>query len=335
MQIKKQGFRGSRSLPGHDVKLSSEARKRLKWMDYYEGRGRNAALTARYFGISRETFHSWRRRYDPSDLCSLEGRSHRPRRVRRPTWSAELYEAVRDLRREEGWGKDKLAAELRKRGRKASVSMVGRILGALKRRGELKEPARRKVWAQPRTVVRPYAIRKPKDYEISKPGDLVEIDTLDVRPRPGTGWKQFTGCDVVSRWNVAGLHGRATAGLAGEFCQRLEERMPFPIRAVQVDGGSEFKEEFEQECRRRGWLLFVLPPRSPKLNGHVERAHRTHREEFYQRTDLAEQLAGANRQLMAWERKYNTARPHQSLGYLTPAEYVARWRGMSGNEAVT
>jgi len=27
--------------------------------------------------------------------------------------------------------------------------------------------------------------------------------------------------------------------------------------------------------------FFELPPRSPKLNGHVERANRTHREEFY------------------------------------------------------
>jgi hypothetical protein len=29
----------------------------------------------------------------------------------------------------------------------------------------------------------------------------------------------------------------------------------------------------------QGSHLFVLPPRSPKLNGHVERAHRTHTEE--------------------------------------------------------
>jgi len=59
--------------------------------------------------------------------------------------------------------------------------------------------------------------------------------------------------------------------------------MPFPIRAIQVDGGSEFQDVFEEECQRRGIKLFVLPPRSPKLNGHVERAQRTHTEEFYER----------------------------------------------------
>ncbi len=59
--------------------------------------------------------------------------------------------------------------------------------------------------------------------------------------------------------------------------------MPFRIAALQVDG-SEFAAEFEQACQARSLPLFVLPPRSPKLNGHVERAHRTHNEEFYEVT---------------------------------------------------
>ena len=39
-----------------------------------------------------------------------------------------------------------------------------------------------------------------------------------------------------------------------------------------------------------GTDLFVLPPRSPKLNGHVERAQRTHKEEFYEVRDLPDSL---------------------------------------------
>ena len=35
-------------------------------------------------------------------------------------------------------------------------------------------------------------------------------------------------------------------------------------------------------CTRSGGLL---PPRSPKLNGHVERGQRTHTEEFYELYD--------------------------------------------------
>jgi hypothetical protein len=37
----------------------------------------------------------------------------------------------------------------------------------------------------------------------------------------------------------------------------------------------------EQACDDMGMKLFVLPSRSPKLNGHVERAQSTHTDEFY------------------------------------------------------
>ena len=30
----------------------------------------------------------------------------------------------------------------------------------------------------------PYAVRKPKQYAVSAPGDLVQVDTLNVRPVP-------------------------------------------------------------------------------------------------------------------------------------------------------
>ena len=95
-------------------------------------------------------------------------------------------------------------------------------------------------------------------------------------------------------------------------------KMPFAVRAIQVDGGSEFAAEFERECERPRVRLFVLPPRSPKLNGHVERAQRTHTEEFYEIYDGDLEVGPLNRALRHWEQVYNTVRPHQSLGYLTP-----------------
>ena len=82
-------------------------------------------------------------------------------------------------------------------------------------------------------------------------------------------------------------HIRLAGGHAGNLRERraildaIVERMPFPVKAIQVDGGSESQGEFEDACRQRGILLFVLPPHSPKLNGYVERAHRTRVEEFY------------------------------------------------------
>jgi len=59
----------------------------------------------------------------------------------------------------------------------------------------------------------------------------------------------------------------------------MQVRMLFVIKAIQVDGGSEFESVFKEECQKRNIKLFVLPPRSPKLNGCVERAQKTHIEE--------------------------------------------------------
>ena len=49
----------------------------------------------------------------------------------------------------------------------------------------------------------------------------------------------------------------------------------------------------------------------------------THTEEFYEVTDAEPELVAFQVELRAWETVYNTIRPHQSLGYLTPAEYLA------------
>jgi putative transposase len=303
--------------------LSRDATRRLKWFDYYHSHGQNARLTCRYYGISPQTFYRWKGRYDSRHLGSLEGRSHRPRRLRQPTWSSELAQEVFRLREQYSrWGKDKLSELLRERGRQVSVSMVGRILHRLKERGILKEPVPNHVSARKRLRQRPFATRKPKDYRVKETGDIVQIDTLDLRPLPGVLFKHFTAHDVVSKWNVMSVHRQANASIAAHFLDILNERMPFPVKAIQVDGGPEFEAVFEKECQIRGIRLFVLPPRSPKLNGGVERAHRTHTEEFYEVTDCTFDLAELREKLLEWEHIYNTIRPHQALRYLTPLKFL-------------
>jgi transposase InsO family protein len=55
----------------------------------------------------------------------------------------------------------------------------------------------------------------------------------------------------------------------------------------------------------------------------VERANRTHTEEFYECSVADPTVAALGAELRAWEVTYNTVRPHQALCYLTPAEYLA------------
>ena len=319
----------ARQLARLGKRLSRAARTRLQWMLFYHFNGRNARRTCRHFGISRQTFYRWKRRFHRHDLTTLEEHSHRPHKVRKSTWTAEIAERVLSLRKQyPRWGKDKLVVLLRRERCSVSTSMVGRILADLKRRGALHEPPRPAVLRQARRKLRnrPWAIRKPKHWRIEQPGDLVEIDTKEIRMRDGVILKHFSARDVVSRWDVVEVHRRATSLAAARFLDTLLDRLPFPVKALQVDGGSQFAAEFEQACQQKELPLFVLPPKSPKLNGHVERSNRTHNEEFYEVQAESDQPLVLNRQLLRWEKIYNCVRPHQSLAYLTPLEFITRWK---------
>src|SRR5438067_11554102 len=99
MQVHDGELPRARQLARTAKELGREARARLDWMDYYR-RCQNVALTCRHFGISRQRFYRWQKRYDPHNLASLEGRSHRPHRHRQPTWSPALADRVPALRRQ-------------------------------------------------------------------------------------------------------------------------------------------------------------------------------------------------------------------------------------------
>lgn len=310
--------------------LSPEARRRLRWMDYYVTHGRNAARTCRHFDISRETFYRWWRRYDPRRLQSLEDdrRTRRPRRVRQPETPPDLVAVIRAAREAHPrWGKRKLAVVLRREGWTVSVSTVGRTLARLRARGRLHEPpvVVAQVKRQKGRRRRPYARRKPWGYVPHQPGDLVQVDTTTITLYPAVRRVHFTARDMVSRKDVLAAYKVGTSTAAAHFLREALPRMGFPIRALQIDGGSEFKAHFEAACQALGIQLFVLPPRSPKLNGQVERGHRTHQEEFYELVEVPEDLAAHNALLRAHEETYNSIRPHQALGYLTPNEFVARY----------
>lgn len=314
--------RGTTALSRLSPELSKRAKQRFQWIEHLRMH-RNKSLTCRYFGISRPTLDRALQRYRPERLASLEDRKSRPVRRRTPTWTPALAEAVRmERERYPCWGKEKIAVLLRAQGWQVSTSMVGRIITDLRRRGVLRLPMRASVAARKRASPRPYATRKPKGWAVLEPGDLLQFDTQKQMPEPGVTIHHFGARDTVSRWDVVGVYSRATARNGRDFLQQVLTRMPFVVKAVQIDGGSEFKAEFEEACAALSLPLFILPPHSPKLNGRVERSHRTHEEEFYQCYDGDFTLAELRPALRAWEDVYNRIRPHQALGYLTPTLWL-------------
>ena len=308
-----------RGLPNAPT-LSAEAHYRLRCLEHAARTSVRAASLV--FGVPVSTIYRWRKLYRPDDLTSLESRSRRPHRTRRATWTAAHEEAVLALRQQyPRMGKLPLQVLLRRQGIRLSASMIGRMLASLRRRKLLREPHAGRV----RTVrpQRPYATRVPKDKrQPTVPGQLIQLDTMHLRPLPGVERRQFTAVDVVTRCAVVGVRATSSAGTATAFLDELVARMPVPIQAIQVDGGSEFMAGFETACQERQIALYVLPPRSPKLNGRVERLNGTTRREFWECYDGDLDLPPVQDALRAWEVTYNTIRPHQALGYETPHAFL-------------
>lgn len=278
---------------------------------------------ARLIGVPLSNLYRWRKRCRANRVGGLRSRSRRPRRCPRKRWSPALTRRLIQLRKQyPGWGKRKLAVLLQREGYAVSESTVGRRISDLLRRGRIaRSPRRARRERLPRT--RPWAKRGWGGL-VKTVGQVVQVDTMTVTPHYGFRFKQFTAVDVASRHLVGALYARATATCAARFLGQVLARMPFPVRAIQVDGGSEFHAEFEQACQARAIPLIVLPPRSPKMNSRVEYVHGTCRREFYECTEMAADLEGARRQWSVWEDTYNRVRPHESLDLKTPIEYITR-----------
>jgi putative transposase len=303
--------------------MSPDAAKRLRWMDYYSRSG-NARLTCRYFGISAQTFYRWKNRFDPYDLTTLEEQSRRPRRVRQSETPLKVVERIKKLREERPrWGRDKLAVLLKREGIEISGSTVGREMAKLKARGLLMEPenVRQAKLARKRRRKPRYATRKPKGYKVEAPGDLVEVDTLRTRLIPNEERFHFSAWDQISKFVGMKAYKRQTSSAAADFLYHLKTKFPFRIKAIQIDGGSEFMDQFEEACRRARVQLFLNPPHRPELNGGVERSNRTFREEFYEVEDVSLDVGEHNKQLAKYEYCHNYIRPHRALDMLTPYEY--------------
>jgi putative transposase len=91
---------------------------------------------------------------------------------------------------------------------------------------------------------------------------------------------------------------------------------------LRLDNGPEFVAvEMAQWAEEHGVTLEFIKPGRPMQNGFVERFNRTYREavlDMYVFNTLEEVREHTER----WLKEYNEDRPHESLGDLTPREYL-------------
>lgn len=287
----------------------------LRWRRAMQ-QGLSAQAAAEAVGHPRATLYRWEKQPEP--------RSKRPKRLKAKGWTPALVEAAERLRLDYPmWGRAKLGPLLRLEGFAVSDATVGRIIKHLIHRGVVqsvpdmrKRPTKRR-WSQKRR----FATRLPKDRKSTETGDLIQIDTVFITLAPGKPIKHFTAYDPVAKWTVGEAYRQATARSASLFLDKVMRDMPVKPKAIQVDGGSEFMAEFEETCERLGITLYVLPPKSPKLNGAVERCNGAWRYEFYETYDLPDSIDRLNPIIDSFQHLYNHHRPHGALAGLSPKQY--------------
>jgi putative transposase len=310
--------------------ISSEARRKLDCLKKYEdlrAHGYTEIDALAFLGIKRSTLFLWKKKCKERGASGLENKSRAPHRPRRPDDYRHLRQRVCHLRKANiMWGKNKIAAVLQREGHSISASTVGRILKELMDKGVVK-PApilkgqhikrRRNHW-------RKSAKKWKYSMKATKPGEMIQIDHMSVTV-PGSGAiKHFKATCPITKITVTEVYRKADSATAKVFLHKVRQEMPFEIISIQTDGGSEFMKHFEEECETLDIALYILPPRSPKYNGVVERTNGTFRYEFYHAWDTGYNLATLRTQLESFTEHFNTYRPHQSLHNLTPACYLQK-----------
>jgi transposase InsO family protein len=267
-------------------------------------------------GVSRQTVHSWIRRYLAQGLASLADHSHRPTSCPHQI-DPEIEALICEIRRQHpGWGPRRIGHELGRAGVDPTPSRSS-IYRCLKRHSLIELRRRRRGRDEYRR------------WERERPMQLWQMDVMGgVLCDDGAELKVVTGVDDHSRFCVAaGLVRRATSKAVCEVLSASLETHGLPDE-ILTDNGKVFTGRFgpapvevlfDRICRENGISHRHTAVRSPTTTGKIERFHQSLRKEF-----LADQtfrsLKAAQSALDAWVRDYNTQRPHQALDMATPSE---------------
>ncbi len=276
---------------------------RLAVLAYAAEHGIRPASTG--FGLDRKTVRAWRGRWQAGGAKGLVPRYplRRARRIR-----PEVVQLIAHARCELRFGAVRTRIWLHRvhqiRVAAATAQRICRDLGL--------PPLNRSRKRRPRQL---------KLFERERPGDCVQVDVKDVKIARHT-WYQYTAIDDCTRYRVLRLYPRKNQWSSLDFFDTIQRTLPFPIRKLQTDNGSEFPLAFALTVQAAGIRTRYITPRCPEQNGKVERSHRIDNEEFWYRHDFTDDAAAATA-LLAWERRYNHDRFSIALKGRTPAEKLA------------
>ncbi len=303
--------------------ITVKAKQRLRVIDWLRSHNGNISLTARHFGLNRETVRIWRDKFNRIGMMALNDRSHKPKNVRRPATDWKTVAEIVAVRKQySAWSKYKIRAILKRKDIMVSVSTVGRVL---KRKGLINK----KISGKKSKAAKNPKQRYPRGLRISYAGDLIQIDTKYVTLLGGRIIYQFTAIDVLTKRRVLRYYSSLLSKNGADFLKYCLMKFPFTIKAVQTDNGREFLRDFDKLCKEIGMPHYFIEARHPKQNTYVENSHGFDEREFYQQGKISVDIESMDKVLEEWEYTWNYIRPHEALNYLTPDEYLNKIQQVS------
>ncbi len=280
--------------------------------------GLTVTEVAKAYGVTRQSVYSWLNRYEDGGLEALAEQTHRPRSC--PHQITPVIEArILEMRRQHpSWGPIRLVHPPGAGTEEGHPPPTWPSIGP---------------WSA-MTLLDPKSMRKklPNYKRWERGRDHGALADGHRGRRPLGGRHRGARCSPASTTTADTVS--APASWSGPppdrsvcfFGQALEHHaVP---EEILTDNGKVFTARFglkptevlfDRICHDNGIKHRLTAPASPTTTGKVERFHRTYRQEFLA-GQILPSLRLAQKALDTWVEEYNTERPHQSLGMLTPAE---------------
>ena len=278
-----------------------QIKARETWIRCFEELG-SVSKAARKCGIPRSTLYRWIKRYKAESNEGLQGKSKRPKKLARQKINEQLEELIKSIRTEFKFGPQRIRIHLlRIHNLDISTATIWRVL----KKNDV-------------PIIKKY--RRQNEYtRYSRPipGDRVQMDVTKIGPK----CYQFTAVDDCTRLRALKLYPNKKAESTVDFLGYVLDVFQFPVQRVQTDWGTEFFNDLFQYELAEYFIKFrPIKPRSPHLNGKVERSQLSDKSEFYAAIPFKERTMDIAPKLLEWQNFYNHKRPHASLNGKTPYE---------------
>jgi putative transposase len=158
-----------------------------------------------------------------------------------------------------------------------------------------------------------------------QPAGLNEVWSIDFMCDTLWDGRRFRLLNIIDDYNREVLHIETDLSLPTlrliRVLEYLKEFRGLP-QIIRVDNGPEFiSHRLDMWCKEHKISLAFIQPGKPMQNGFVERCNGNIRKELLN-AFVFNNLNDVRQKAEEWRMDYNCSRPHQSLGFVPPVEFI-------------